>query len=195
MNPFPPKFIFIGDTHGFINDFSKQKEIIEKINPEIVLSENMQEISLISERDYIKIIQNKKISQIVSFKEVKELISICHKKKISLIGIDFNNFGLNKKLQMIIKGKKRPSNEDLKEINNIIKKREERHLEILKESENKSKKPILVLIGSWHLRENSLIMKSLKNYEVIFPCDKNGKILIKPSKIGDVHYCTRVKNE
>ncbi len=31
------ELIFIGDTHGFINDFDKQKEIINETNPEDAL--------------------------------------------------------------------------------------------------------------------------------------------------------------
>jgi hypothetical protein len=188
------QFIFIGDTHGFINDFLKQKEIIEEINPKIILSENMQDISLISKEDYIKIIQRKKISDMVDFGKMKSLIELCYKKNIKLIGIDLPNFGFNDKLQGIVNGKVKPSKEDIKEIREIVKQREKKHLEVLKKFENKSEKPILVLIGSWHLRENSLIMRSLKNYKIIFPCDKNCKILMKPSKTGDVSYCTRVKN-
>lgn len=189
------RFIFLGDTHGFINDFLKQEEIIKKINPEIVLSENMQEISLISKEDYVRILQRKKISEMVKFEEMKPLIELCYKERIKLIGIDFHNFGFDDKLQKIVNGKMKSSEEDIKKIKGIIKQREKRHLKFLKEFEGKSKKPILVLIGSWHLREDSLIMKSLKNYKAIFPCDKNGKILLKPSKAGDVRYCMRVKNE
>jgi uncharacterized iron-regulated protein len=194
MNSETTRFIFIGDTHGFVNDFIKQKEIIEKVNPKIILSENMQNISLITEKDYIKIIQRKEISAMVNFDEMEPLIKLCYKKKIKLIGIDFPNFGFNEKLQKIVKGELKPINKDIKELNKIIKMRQKKHLKILKKFEKESEKPILVLIGAWHLRENSLIMKSLKNYKVIFPCDKNDKILIKPSKAGDVHYCVRVKN-
>jgi hypothetical protein len=189
------QFIFIGDTHGFINDFSKQKEIIEKINPEIILSESMQDISLISKEDYIKAIQRRKISEMVEFEEMKLLIELCYKNKIKLIGIDFPNFGFDDRLQKIVKGEIKPLKKDIKKIEALIGQRERRHLEILRKFENKSRKPILVLIGSWHLRESSLVMKSLKNYKVIFPCDENGKILTKPSKTGDIRYCMRVKNE
>jgi len=194
MNSESIKFIFIGNTHGFINDFLKEKEIIEKVNPIIILSENLQNISLISEEDYLRILRLKKISDMVKFDEIKPLIELCYKKKIKLIGMDFFNFGFNDRLQKIIKGEVKPLKEDIKKIEEITKQREKKHLDILKEFENKSENPILVLIGAWHLRENSLIMKSLRNYKVIFPCDKNGKILIKPSKIGDIQYCMRVKN-
>lgn len=188
------KFIFIGDTHGFLDDFSKQKEIIEKINPQIVLSESMQNISLITKEDYTKILKRKKISEMVNFEEMEPLINLCYKKKIKLIGIDFLNFGFNDRLQKIVNGEIKPLKEDIKEIKKITELRQKKHLEMLKEFKNKSKLPILVLIGAWHLAENSFIMKSLNNYKVIFPCDKNNRILTKPSKAGDAHYCVRVKN-
>jgi len=189
------KFVFVGDTHGFIDDFSKQKEIIERINPRIILSESMQDISLVTNEDYIKIFQRKKISEMISFEEMEPLMKLCHKKKIKLIGMDFHNFGFNEKLQKIVKGEIKPLKKDINEIKRITKSRQTRHLEMLKKFENKSKNSILVLIGAWHLSEDSLIMKSLKNYKIIFPCDKHGKILTKPSKAGDIHYCVRVKNE
>lgn len=188
------KFVFVGDTHGFIDDFSKQKEIIEKMKPKIILSESMQDISLISESDYARIIQEKRLSEMVNFEEVENLVNLCHKMKIKLIGIDFHNFGFNEKLQKIVKGEIKPIEEDIKEMKKIIKMRQKKHLDTLKIFESKPESPILVLIGAWHLKENSLIMKSLKNYKVIFPCDKHDKIITKPSKAGDIHYCVRVKN-
>lgn len=187
-------FIFIGDTHGFIDDFKKQKEIIELVNPDFVLSELLQDYMLDSVEKYNNIFNNKQISEMVSFEEVKDLLVLCHNKKIKLIGIDFRNFGFNQKLRSIIKGEKQASKEDEVELEQIIKKRQLHHLDIINRYKNLTKRPIVIIIGSWHLIEESLLMKELDNYLIIYPCDKDNKLLIKPTKENkNIRYCKRIK--
>ena len=185
-------FVFVGDTHGFINDFIKQKKVIENINPDFVLSENMQNISLDSKEKYEEILRNEKISNMVFFEEMKEIIEFCYKKDIKLIGMDLENFGFNDNLQRKIKNKENLSKEEEKDIENIMKKREEKNLEKIKEYQEKADKTIVILIGSWHLRENSSLMTSLNNYKVIFPCDDKGNLLIGPTN-KNISYCERIK--
>lgn len=174
--------IFIAETHGFINDFKKESEIIEKYSPEFVLSENMQNLILDSKDKYERILTKKKISKMTSFREVKELIKFCYKKNIKLIGIDLKNFGFNKQIQKKIKKQEELNGKEQKELEEIIKKREEKNIKIIKRYLKKTSKPIIVLLGSWHLRENSLIRKSFKGYKIIFPSDEKGNILIEPPK-------------
>ncbi len=191
-----PQFsiIFIGDTHGFVNDFEKQEEIIEKINPDFVLSENLQDISLDSKEKYGEILKTKKISEMVSFTEVKDLIKLCYKKNIKLIGIDLRNFGFSKELQEKVKNNQNISDNEEKEISELLKKRERHQIDIIKRFINKTKKPVVVILGSWHLREDSPIMTFFNNYKVIFPCDKNKRLLFEPpQKKEDVFYCERIK--
>lgn len=188
-------FIFIGDTHGFVNDFKKQKEIVEQINPEFILMENLQNLKLISEYDYQLLFKRKRISSLVNFKRIRDIIKLSYIKKIKLIGIDFKDFGFNKNLQEIIKRKKSPNTKEKKEIDKILKKREKHHLKMLKKYEGKSNKPIIVILGSWHLRDDSLIIKNINNCKIIFPCDKDGTLLIEPPKNGEVKYCEKIKNE
>jgi len=193
MNSFY-SFIFIGDTHGFIKDFLKQKEIIEKINPEFVLVESLQNISLDSPAKYKRVIEKEKISKEIPFKDLKKLILLCSEKKISLIGMDLNHFGFNKILQNKIRKKEPFTDEEELELKKILEKRSHHHLKIIRKYKNKTKKPIIVIIGSWHLQENSPLMKSLDNYKVILPCDKKGKLLIEPPiKKEEMNYCERVK--
>jgi len=180
MASFP--LIFIAETHGFIDDFGKEKEIIEKYAPEFVLSEYMQDIVLDSKLKYEQILIKKKISKMVSFNEVKELIKFCYNKNIKLIGIDIKNFGFNKQIQNKIKKQEEIRGKDEKELEKIMKKREENHIKIIKRYLKKTNKPIIVLLGAWHLRENSLIRKSFKEYNIISPLDEKGNILIEPPK-------------
>ena len=192
MNPLPP-LIFLGDTHGFIEDFKKQKEIISRFEPELVLCEKLENFSLKSERDYKKILKKKEISNMTSFNEVKELVKFCHNKKIKLIGIDFKNFGLNKNLQGKINRQITLNTNEKREIQFILNKRDKNHIRRIKQCIKKTKKTILVIIGTWHLRENSDLMKTFKNYRMIFPCNKKGEIITEPLGNEEVFYCEKIK--
>lgn len=183
MTSFP--LIFIAETHGFIDDFEKEKEIIEKYSPEFVLSENMQNIILDSKNQYERLFFKKKISKMVSFNEVKKLIKLSYKKDINLIGIDFKNFGLNKQIQTKIKDQEKLKEKEQKELEKILKKREKNHVRIIKKYLQKTNRPIIILLGAWHLREDSLIRKSFKGYKLIFPSDEKGNILIEPPEKSD----------
>ena len=185
--------VFIGDTHGFIDDFSKQKEIIEEINPEFVLAERLENLSLDSKEKFENILMKKRISNMTSFEDVKKLIQLCFEKNINLIGIDFKNFGFDDNLQKVIINQGKCNKEEEEKLNKIIEKRQKRHLKIIKEYQNKTKKPAVVIVGCWHLRDDSLLMKSLENYKVIFPCDKNGNLLFEPSGDKNISYCEKVK--
>ena len=174
-------FIFIGDTHGFLDDFEKQKEIIEKYTPEFVLVERLEDINLQSEEDYQKILHSKKISNMTSFSIVKDLIELCHVNGIKLIGIDFKNFGFNENLQNKMINKQVPSLKEKEEIDKIVIEREKKHSEMLQKYKNKSVKPIAVILGAWHLRNGSPIFTDLNNYKLIFPCDEEGNIIFEPT--------------
>jgi len=180
MTSFP--LIFVAETHGFINDFVKEREIIEKYNPEFVLSEYLQDIILNSKTKYERILTKKKISKMVAFNEVKCLIKLCFKKDIQLIGIDLKNFGFNKHIQNKIKKQEKLNKREQKELEIILKKREENHVKIIKKYLKETNKPIILLLGAWHLREDSLIRKSFKGYKIIFPSDEKGDMLIEPQK-------------
>lgn len=183
-------FVFIGTTHGFLNDFEKQKEVIERYNPEFVLAESLEDISLEFEGDYQKILHNKKISNMNSFSEIKDLIELCNKRNIKLIGMDIRNFGFNENLQIKIKNQLEPSSKEQEEIDKIIIERERKHAEMLKKYKDKSTKPVIVIIGSWHLRENSPILKGLNNYRMIFPCGGKGNMILGPTN-EEISWCER----
>ena len=188
-------FIFIGSTHGFVDDFIKQKEIINFINPEFVLCETLENLSLDTKEKFEDILKTKKISNMTSFSEIKKLIELCYKQKIKLIGIDLPNFGFNPSLQKKIKKQQKLSSEEENKIEEILQLRDEVHLREIMEYKNKTNKPLVILLGSWHLREHSLLRDSLNNYKIFFPCDKNGNLLIEPSKDKGVNYCEIIKND
>ncbi len=187
--------IFIGSTHGFIDDFAKQKEIIEKENPEFALCEELENLKLDSEKKFKDLFKNKKISNMTSFKEVEKLIKFCFDKDIKLIGIDFHNFGFDENLQRKIKNKEEPTKEEEEKLNKIIALREKNHLSKILEYQKKSLKPLVIIVGCWHLREGSFLRENLENYKIIAPCDNKGKILLSPKKCEKIKYCGIISND
>lgn len=181
-------FIFIGSTHSFLDDFLKQKEIITLIKPEFVLSEELEDLELDSEEKFKNILKKRHFSNMTSFDEVKELISFCFNKEIKLIGIDFHNFGFNVILQRKIKNQEKLTNEEENEINRITLLREKCHLSKILEYKEKTKKPLVIILGCWHLRANSLLRKRLKDYKIIAPLDKNGEVLFEPDEKEKIRY-------
>lgn len=187
-------FIFIGSTHSFINDFIKQKEIITLLNPEFVLSEELENLKLDSGGKFKDILKKRYISEMTSFNEVENLIKLCFEKRISLIGIDFHNFGFNKTLQNKIKNQKELTKQEEEILKEITKKREKRHFSKILEYKEKATKPFVVIIGCWHLRKNSLLRKSLKNYKIIAPLNEEGEVLFEPRENKKIKYGEIISN-
>jgi len=188
-------YFFIGDTHGFLDDFLKQREIISKVNPEYVLSEQLQDLVLDSQAKYSAVLREKKISEMVAFRDVERLLRLCRARGINLIGLDLPNFGLDAALMPVVKGQRSPSKEDHERIESILRKRQAHHLALIERYRKRTKKPLVILLGAGHLSEDSFLMKSLNNYLVIYPCGEKGEVLIQPPKEGVVvSYGERTKN-
>lgn len=188
-------FIFIGSTHGFIDDFIKQEEVINSVNPEFVLCEDLEDISLDSKKKFEDTLKEKKISNMTSFDEVNKLIRLSYNKNIKLIGIDLHNFGFDEILQDKIKKQEKLSAEEEKKAEEILNLRDQVHLKKILEFKKKTNKPIVIILGSWHLRENSVLRNSLNNYKIFFPCDKKGNLLIEPPENKEIIYCEVIKND
>ena len=183
-------FIFIGSTHSFVDDFLKQEEIIELVKPKFVLNEELENLKLDTEDKFKEILEKKFISDMTSFDEVKKIIKLCFEKKINLIGIDFHNFGFDKNLQKKIKNQEELTKGEEERLNKIVEEREKHHLSKILEYKSKTKRPIIIILGCWHLRKDSLLRKRLKNYKIIAPLDENGEVLFEPSnkeiKYGEI---------
>ena len=182
------KLIFIGDTHGFIKDFNKQKEIIERYNPEFILAEQLQEISITNKDSYIKASKDQR------FKEQAELMELCRKRDIKLIGIDFKDFGFDQRIQSIIKGEVHPTKKELAIIKGIVKERSKHHINMIKHFLLITSKPLIVIVGSWHLRKQSQLRKTFKKYLAIYPIDEKGNILTDSRKIENINYLEIIKS-
>ncbi len=174
-------FIFIGSTHSFLDDFSKQKEIISLVGPEFVLSEELENLKLDTKEKFEEVLNTKSISDMTSFEEVEKLITFCYKNKITLIGIDYPNFGFDPNLRNKIKNQKEFTKEEEKVLEELTKRREKYHLSKILEYKLKTNSPMVVIVGCWHLRKDSLLRKRLKNYKIIAPLDENGEVLFEPT--------------
>ncbi len=181
-------FIFIGSTHSFSDDFSKQKEIINLITPEFVLSEELENLELNTNDKFKDILKKRHISNMTSFDDIKEIVNLCFNKKIKLIGIDFNNFGFNNTFQRKIKNQKKLTNEEEKELDRITLIREKYHLSKILEYKEKTIKPLVIIIGCWHLRASSLLRERLNNYKIIAPLNKDGEVLFDPNEKEKIKY-------
>jgi hypothetical protein len=188
-----PPLIFLGDTHGFIEDFKKQREVISQFEPEFVLCERLENLSLKSEKDYKNLLNIKKTPNRAFLKESGKLKEFCYNKKIKLIGIDFKNFGFDKNLKNKIDNQIALNSNEERKLQLILKRRAENHIKKIKEYMKKTKKPLLVIIGAWHLRDDSELMRTFKNCKIIFPCNKKGNLLIEPSRDKEVFYCEKTK--
>ena len=174
-------FIFVGDTHSFLDDFIKQEEVINSVDPNFVLCERLEDLKLDSKEKFRKILRKRYISEMISFNEVERLINLCFKKGTNLIGIDLHNLGFNKALQYKIKNNIRLTEEETNLLKEIIRKREKYHLHKILEYKRKTNKPIVVILGCWYLRRDSLIRRKLNSYKIIAPLNKDGEILFKPT--------------
>jgi len=188
-------FILIGSTHGFIEDFLKQKEIILNVKPEFVLSEELENIALISNDTFEDFLKKEEMSNMTSFKEVEKLSLLCFENNIKLVGIDFENFGYNKNLQRKLKNKEEFSKEEGEELDKIISQRERKHLEMILRYKKKTSKPLVIVVGCWHLRKDGLLLKKLKDYKIIHPCDERGELLLSPGENKNIGYKEITSND
>jgi len=186
-------FIFVGGTHGFVDDFKKQKEVILPTMPEFVLCEDLEDNVLDSKEKLKEIINKKEISNMTSFEDAEKLIMLCLAKNIKLIGIDFHNFGFNENLQKKIKNQDELSEDEDEQVKEILIERGNNQIKCIKEYHKKSTKPIVVIVGAWHLREDSKLIKSFDRYKVIFPCDEKGNLVLEPIN-EKIVYCEKTKN-
>ena len=83
---------------------------------------------------------------------------------------------------------------EIKETEEILEKRVENHLKKIEEFLTKTEKPLVVILGAWHLRENSVLRSRLSSYKIIAPCDNKGNLLIGPPKGNKIRYCEIYSN-
>ena len=179
--------VIIGDTHGFIDDFQKQKEVLQTIHPKFVLVELLENKQCNSFGEYRSLLQKESLSPVL-----QKLLAFCVQENIKAIGLDLKHFGLNSRLQDIVNNKTLPTKEDNEHLERILKKRQKHHISMIKRYLTKTKS-LVVILGAWHLQEYSPLMKAFAHYLAIFPCDTKGRLLLRPPKNGKVRYSFKQK--
>ncbi|MDE1849059.1 MAG: hypothetical protein KGH55_03445 [Nanoarchaeota archaeon] len=181
--PEHPLLVLIADAHGAINTFEKQKEIIERYKPVFVLSESMENNNVESDFDFNRIMKKDKISNMTSMKDVKELIKLCHGEKTKLIGIDFENFLIDRKLQIKLnRYPDRITDEEEKKLEELGKRRENKHVKMIQKYLEISRKPLVVIVNAKELRKYSLIRKSFSHYHLVYMANPQGEMILSPTK-------------
>ncbi|HLC84685.1 MAG TPA: hypothetical protein VJH22_02750 [Candidatus Nanoarchaeia archaeon] len=191
MNLSSQSIIFVGDTHGYWNDFAKQQEIIEQHKPDVVLSEQLQDQVLDSPKAYARFHKHSLFSAFIRWQEFNNLVAYCEKKNISLIGIDLHDFGFDASLHDVIAGITPPTLEQERCLADILTKRQTHQVSVINKYVSITKKPLVVLVGTWHLQEGMPLRQSFPDSLIIYPCDEKGTMLIEPPKKPlPVRYCT-----
>jgi len=175
--------VFLADSHGFINDFSKQKEFIERFHPEFFLIDQLENFTLEKKEDFESLRKQKRISEMSDFEKQKDLIEFCENQGIKIIGIDMPNLGVPLKIAKKINKKMVLTDEEKFEMEENTQRRSQIHIDKIKEYLKKTDKSILVSISAWFLKENSELRNVFSNYLVGYLSDSDGKVLIsKPEK-------------
>ena len=162
--------IFFAETHGMIDELGIQEKIIKYSKPNFYLYELLEEINLISKKDFEDFLSradNEDFSIISKVSDLKPTVLMAKKFNISLIGCDIKNM-LREDTKF--REPKELSKLELKKEDEIIKKREERQNKIISRYLGLKSNLLLVSLGAYHLRENSPILESVKsNYLLVYP--------------------------
>ncbi|MDI6738526.1 MAG: hypothetical protein QME12_08525 [Nanoarchaeota archaeon] len=161
--------IFIGDTHGYMDDFRMQKQVIEKVNPDYVLYEQMNNKKLVTKAEFMAMLKNKSVSTLTEVDEVRPLLKICIKNNLPLIGIDFKNFGISwaGRFKHKLDNQQSFTKKEKEELKRIYKIREKQQLRMIRQYAKKGK--IVVITGAHHLRKNSPLIKGISHFMAILP--------------------------
>jgi len=146
--------IIFGETHGFLDDFSVQEEIIKIFNPNIFLYERLEEETLFSEKEkqnFLNQETDKDFSVISTFGDLKKTISLAAKYNLLIKGNDIKNMSRENK-DFLKKIELTKEEEKLEE--EILSEREKKQVQGILDSLKKGNK-IFASTGAYHLREDS----------------------------------------
>lgn len=109
------------------------------------------------------------------------LVHLCKTQKIKLVGIDLKNSGLDRRQQEIVDGKRKATKADKNAIEKIVECRAQKQISMVKRYLQKTRKPLVVIVGAWHLRNGAPLRTAFNQYTLIYPCDTQGKMLVGPA--------------
>lgn len=177
--------IFVAHSHGFINDSAKMREFLEEYKPEFFLCEQVEDLKFETKEDFDKFYRQKKVSDMTEFHDVVNMVEYCQKNNIRIIGTDLHNFGIPQNIAKKISEKKPISEGEKFIVGMALQERSGKQIETIKEYLKKTNRPIVVSVGSWHLRENSDLRNAFDYYKICYLADNDGKVIISPPQKGD----------
>ncbi len=186
------RLLFVGDTHGFLDDMAVLRRVIITTAPAYVLAEQLQEVSLRTPAEYAAVRRRKRLSATVSIAEIQPLINLCQERGIALIGIDLQNFGFTPHLLRVVSGDCPPTPADKKALRRLATRRERHQRAMINRYAKRSTLPVVVIIGAWHLRTGSPLLKGLHHSTLIIPVDAAGNLLVEPPMNGTAHFREQV---
>lgn len=169
--------VLIGELHGWDKSLKIEENIIRLIKPNIFLHELL-ECYIVTPLDARRILNKKEWkSKVHSFHDIKQIFSIILKLKIAGRGHDLIYHGIRNIQDYYVTDRELTEKEE-KDEQALTKRREEKQkiviLKILT-----SERPVIAISGSYHLRDDSPIIKSLRDKKMA---------LIYPSINGNLYY-------
>lgn len=175
------RLILFGETHGFIYDELKHiEDLIKTFKPNIILYELLEKKKLktiSSKNNFLKNPDNKKFSIISKQGDLKNIIRLAKKYNLPIEGCDLKNMGRKKPIPF----NKKLTKKEITEEEKIINRREKYHIKFIKKAMSKHNL-CFVILGAYHLRKNSPLIKSLNNLIIVYPTYK-GKMEFTPDEI------------
>lgn len=178
------KAIIFGETHGFLEDNKIQEEIISIFKPDIFLYEMLEETELNSIEKINKFLSkedSEEFSIISNVGELKGTIKLAKKYNSPIRGMDIKNM-LRKDNSFL--HKEVLTDEEIKEEEEILLKREDRQKKAILENINKNKK-VFASTGIYHLRKESPLRKLPNECIWVYPI-YDGKQVFEPPEDMDI---------
>lgn len=184
------KLVLFAETHGILDETSIQKEILKNLKFDLFIYELLEDKKLISNNDFEDFLlkdSEKDFSIISKYGELKPTIRLAKENNLAIIGCDLKNTGRTNTNFRV----KEFSEEDLKEEEKLMEKREAVHYKTIFKYLNKNKR-IFASIGLYHLLPKSYLMNQLytAKFVIIYPEFKSGEKFGERTEFNkqEVHY-------
>jgi len=169
------KLVLFAETHGFLDETPIQKEILDNTKFDAVLYELLEDKELLSEEDFKRFLSKEdeeNFSIISKYKELKPTIILARENNLPIIGCDLKNTGRTDTSFRT----KEFNDEELKEDERLMKRREEKQYQVIHRFLKKDKK-IFATIGLYHLLPDSYLIKNLSKIKfiIVYPEFKSGE--------------------
>ena len=183
--------VIIGDLHGFDKSIKIEKELIKSFKPQFVLHEMLESYNLTKEEAKSIIKAKNWKSKLFNYKSISYIFKLAKETNATFIGSDLKNHGIKNLNDYHVDRELTKQEEEDEE--KLIKKRELKQADNIIRFLNKKKK-LICITGTYHLRKNSVLVKTLSklknlNILLVYP-HINGKLFYGQMdfKINELYY-------